>query len=120
MHQADLFLIFTAPMESAGIRYMISGSVASMVYGEPRFTNDVDIILALNIANVPTLTNSFPLSDFYCPPDEVIAVELRRAQRGHFNIIHHETGHKADIKSRSHTFNFWTPGPLYDRREFPS
>ena len=97
MHQADLFLIFTTPLESAGIRYMISGSVASMAYGEPRLTNDVDIILALDLSEIGELPDLFPLHDFYCPPEEVIAVEVRRTQRGHFNIIHHETGHKADV-----------------------
>ena len=68
-----------------------------MVYGEPRLTNDVDIIIALDVARTRALAEQFPLSDFYCPPDEIIAVEVRRPYRGHFNIIHHETGHKADI-----------------------
>lgn len=97
MPQADLFFVFTQPIESAGIRYMISGSVASIAYGEPRLTNDVDIILALDASDAGKLTDIFPLDAFYCPPEEVIVVEVRRARRGHFNIIHHETGHKADI-----------------------
>ena len=78
---------------------MVSGSVASMVYGEPRLTNDVDIIVALTTARAGDLEKLFPLSDFYCPPEEVIAVETCRPRRGHFNIIHHATGHKADIYS---------------------
>jgi hypothetical protein len=35
MPQADLFLLFTEPLERAGLSYMVSGSVASMAYGEP-------------------------------------------------------------------------------------
>jgi len=97
MQQADLFLLFTAPLDAAQIAYMVSGSVASMVYGEPRLTNDVDIIVALATPRAGDIEKLFPLSDFYCPPAEVIAVETRRPLRGHFNIIHHETGHKADI-----------------------
>ena len=97
MQQADLFLLFTAPLDSAGITYMVSGSVASIVYGEPRLTNDVDIVIALSVDRAGDIEKLFPLSDFYCPPAEVIAVETRRPRRGHFNIIHHETGHKADI-----------------------
>jgi hypothetical protein len=99
MHQADLFLLFTTPLESAGIPYMVSGSVASMVYGEPRLTNDVDIVIALDFRQVSVFQELFPLTDFYCPPDEVIAIEARRPHRGHFNIIHHATGHKADVYS---------------------
>jgi hypothetical protein len=97
MQQADLFLIFTAPLGAAQVAYMVSGSVASMVYGEPRLTNDVDIIVALAPARAGDIEKLFPLSDFYCPPAEVIAIETRRPRRGHFNIIHHETGYKADI-----------------------
>ncbi len=40
---------------------------------------------------------AFPLEEFYCPPDDVLAIEVRRGQRGHANLIHHETGFKADI-----------------------
>lgn len=40
---------------------------------------------------------AFPDEEFYCAPAEVIRVEARRSQRGHFNIIHHETGFKADV-----------------------
>lgn len=35
MPQADLFLLFTEPLERAGLSYMVSGPVASMAYGEP-------------------------------------------------------------------------------------
>ena len=97
MRQAELFLIFTSPLEEAAVPYMVSGSIASMVYGEPRLTNDVDIVLALDFDRVALLGKHFPLSDFYCPPDEVIALEIRRPRRGHFNLIHHDTGLKADI-----------------------
>lgn len=97
MHQVDLFLLFTGPLESAGILYMVSGSVASIAYGEPRMTNDIDIILDLNPMHAEVLPRFFPEKEYYCPPVEVIQVEIRRSQRGHFNIIHHETGHKADI-----------------------
>ena len=41
------FLLFTQRLHDAGMRYMISGSVAAIYYGEPRMTNDVDIILHL-------------------------------------------------------------------------
>jgi hypothetical protein len=97
MQQAELFLLFTAPLDAAQIAYMISGSVASMVYGEPRLTNDVDIVVALIASRAADIEKLFPLTDFYCPPTEVIAVETRRPRRGHFNLIHHGTGYKADI-----------------------
>ena len=39
----NLVVLFVAPLERAGIRYAITGSVAGSAYGEPRLTNDVDI-----------------------------------------------------------------------------
>lgn len=31
-------------LEGAGIPYFVTGAVAGIVYGEPRLTNDIDIV----------------------------------------------------------------------------
>ena len=93
----SLFAIFTSRLEAAGIPYMVTGSVASMVYGEPRLTHDVDLVVALDEGAIEALGALFPDEEFYCPPLEVVRVEARRALRGHFNIIEHATGFKADV-----------------------
>ncbi|MGH9815995.1 MAG: hypothetical protein ACRD6I_07960 [Candidatus Acidiferrales bacterium] len=97
MQEASRFLIFTRRLDALGIRYMIVGSVAAMIYGEPRLTNDVDLVVLLDQQQAARLPEMFPLSDFYCPPVEVIRQEMARARRGQFNIIHHDTGFKADF-----------------------
>jgi hypothetical protein len=97
MPEPKLFNIFAAKFNKLGIRYMVTGAVASIVYGEPRLTNDIDVVMDLTPAEVEPFFYSFPLERFYCPPSEVILVEIARSQRGHFNLIHHETGFKADI-----------------------
>ena len=76
---------------------MVSGSVASIVYGEPRLTNDIDLVVVLSAAHIQQLAVLFPLDRFYCPPPEVIAAEARRPRRGHLNLIHQDTGLKADL-----------------------
>ncbi len=35
----DLLSLFVDPLEHLGMDYMITGSVASMLYGEPRLTS---------------------------------------------------------------------------------
>ena len=97
MQAPEPFLLFTRVLNQLGIPYMISGSVAAIFYGEPRMTNDVDIIVLLKKSDLPNLASAFPLDAFYCPPEEVMSEEIARKNRGHFNIIHHETGFKADI-----------------------
>ncbi len=97
MPSPEPFLIFTRRLSSLGIRHMVSGSIAAIYYGEPRLTNDVDIIVVLGREQAAKLEGAFPADEFYCPPSEVIRLESAREQRGHFNLIHHETGFKADI-----------------------
>ena len=62
---------------------MISGSLASIFYGEPRLTMDVDIVVHLETAEANDLSEYFPAADFYVPPPEVMAAELARPTRGH-------------------------------------
>lgn len=45
MEQTDLYLLFTGPLDAGGIRYMATGSVASMVYGVPRLTEALATLL---------------------------------------------------------------------------
>ena len=97
MPEANLFLLCTRPLNALGVRYMVSGGVAVVVYGEPRLTHDVDLVVALDRDHIARLPEAFPPAEFYCPPPEVIAVEAARERRGHFNIIHHKTGFKADF-----------------------
>lgn len=97
MEQVELFLIFTRPLDRLQVPYMATGSVAAMLYGIPRFTHDLDIVLDLRNTPVGELERMFPDQSFYRPPSEVIRVERSRSQRGHFNIIHHDSGLKADV-----------------------
>lgn len=97
MSKPELSLLFIRPLNLAGIRYAVSGSVAAIIYGEPRLTHDVDLLVFLNDQSIKQLLELFPSSDFYVPPSEVIAAEVSRQQRGHFNIIHVNTGFKADF-----------------------
>lgn len=97
MLSPEPFLIFTRKLNELELRYMVSGSVAAIYYGEPRMTNDVDIIIFLKREDAPRFMQAFPEDEFYCPPLEVIQMEQAREQRGHFNLIHHDTGFKADI-----------------------
>lgn len=71
--------------------------MAGILYGEPRLTHDVDIVVALASRDVQRFIDAFPLDEFDCPPEDVLAIEVRRGQRGHCNLIHHDSGFKADI-----------------------
>jgi hypothetical protein len=108
MPEPELFLHLIRPLNRAGIRYVIGGSVAAIFYGEPRLTNDVDVVAFLNPSDARRLAEVFPSSEFYLPPLESILLEAAREQRGHFNIIHLDTNFKADMYLTGHDeLNAW-------------
>jgi hypothetical protein len=95
--EVEPFLHFVKPLTTMNCRFMVTGSIAAMLYGEPRLTNDVDLILFLPRHLIKILISRFPLDHYYCPPEEVIAIEAERSADGHFNLVHHSTGFKADV-----------------------
>ncbi len=97
MPEPELFLLFVRPLNRAGIRYVVSGSVAAIFYGEPRLTHDVDVVVFLNSNDIQKLIEVFPKADFYVPPLETMLAETAREHSGHFNLIHLDTGFKADL-----------------------
>lgn len=89
--------LFVSRLEAAGAPYMVTGATAAILYGQPRVTNDLDVVLRLDDAARPAFLAAFPETEFYVPPESVVRAEQARVQRGHFNLIHHESGYKADI-----------------------
>jgi hypothetical protein len=97
MGELDELSLFVARFEASGVPYMVTGATAAILYGQPRVTNDLDVVVSLDDAGRRDLLRVFPESEFYVPPESVILAEQARVQRGHFNIIHLESGYKADI-----------------------
>jgi hypothetical protein len=93
----DLIGLFVEPLEAIGTSYMITGGVASVIYGDPRFTRDVDVIMELLPAEITALVSAFDPAAFYIPPAEALEQEISRTSGGHFNVIHRETSLRADI-----------------------
>ena len=78
-------------MVASGAEWMIAGGVAAIVYGEPRLTQDIDVVAAIRAEDAARFAAQFPSTDFYCPPVEAIAEEARREAFGHFNLLHLES-----------------------------
>ena len=89
--------LFLEPLERLGLPYCVTGSVAASVYGEPRLTADIDVVLLLSPGDIPRLRAVFPETEYYVPPEETLLAEASRSARGAFNLIHHATVFKADI-----------------------
>lgn len=79
--------------DRAGIPYVVGGSFASSLHGEPRSTNDVDIVAQLDVAAAIRFVESLG-PEFYVDRDA--ATDAARAA-GSFNIIHIQSAVKIDI-----------------------
>ena len=76
MNDPSLISLFVRPLNLLRIPYMVTGGVASVVYGEPRFTRDIDLVIRLQARDSTRFTSAWSATDFYVPPVEVIQEEL--------------------------------------------
>ena len=113
MEQDDFLRYTLEKLDVLEIRYAIVGSFASGVYGEPRFTQDVDIIVDLQRQHIVELCSSFPGPDFYVSRE---AVAQAVADRRQFNVIHPASGNKIDFML-SVSDDPWKAQQLERRRE---
>jgi len=95
MNQKEFFERVLRVLEESKIPYMVTGSVGAILFGEPRLTNDMDVVVEMSTDAVSGLCRTFPPPDFYLPPAEVIRSEVDA--RRQFNLIHVGTGSEVDF-----------------------
>lgn len=83
----------TSVLEGLGVRYLIGGSLASSVHGEPRSTNDVDILVDFHTEHVEPFVKAIR-GDYYVSEP---AVRAAVKSGGHFNAIHMNAAVKVDL-----------------------
>lgn len=101
----DITLRVVEILDALGIPYVLGGSLASSLVGEPRATADVDMAIQLRPAQVPALVRAFE-REFYV--DEGAAREAVR-RNASFNIVHLDSVQKVDL--------FVLGDELLDRRQ---
>lgn len=85
------------PLRATGVPYMVTGGLAAIIYGDPRLTNDVDLVVRLTPQDAERLAAAYPAAEYYVPPIEVLREEASRDAHGHFNILHLESALRADV-----------------------
>lgn len=73
---------------------MLAGSFASSYHGDPRTTNDIDLVIAPSRRSLEEFVSSLDPDSYYVSA-EAAAEALRR--EGQFNVIMLESGWKADL-----------------------
>jgi hypothetical protein len=89
---AELLAEIVRALDAAGIPHMVAGSLASTHHGEPRTTQDIDLVIDPSEANLTTFTASLDRNRFYIG-DAHGALD----RRDQFNVIDVATGWKVDL-----------------------
>lgn len=84
-------------LEKSDIDYMIGGAVAVWPWGEPRSTQDINIVIQLGVDHINTLSKELEKVEIFLPPD--IIMENLYETRGDppINAIHGTSGYKAEM-----------------------
>ena len=107
MSQSDLLIEAVRALEEAGVGYLLSGSLASSLQGEPRATHDVDLVVEADPRMLDALARAFGADRYFF--DDVAARDALEHQ-GMFNLIDTRSGDKV---------NFWMlTGRPFDRSRF--
>jgi hypothetical protein len=108
MSQSELLKKVVNALDAAQVPYMLTGSYASSLQGEPRLTHDIDLVVALTPTAARWLLTAFPPPDFYL--DETAIAEAI-AHQSQFNLLDASAGDKVD---------FWIlTDEAFDRSRFP-
>ncbi|MBU0502535.1 MAG: hypothetical protein ABIH69_06845 [bacterium] len=89
----DIFLEILGILNKLKVPYMIGGSIASIAYGEPRLTLDMDVVVDLEPKQAKQLAGSLG-PEYYV---SLASIKKAIVNRGHFNIIQSEAGIKVDF-----------------------
>ncbi len=102
----ELAAILARHLDDLGIRYAIGGSVASAYHGEPRATDDLDIVIEAGEVQVRAFASRIA-SEFYVDAEDAVDAVRNGAS---FNVIHYATSTKVDV--------FVADGTAAVRRQF--
>jgi hypothetical protein len=83
-----------AILEPLNISYYVGGSLASSLLGEPRYSEDLDLIIAVSVAQSKSLIQALE-PQFYI--SEVAVEDALNDRCSSFNIIRLESGEKIDL-----------------------
>lgn len=96
MFPEQLLIKIAQILEGLDIPYMVTGGFAVAVWGRPRFTADIDIVIELAPKNIFQLTKALLAidKDVYVSQE---AMEDALERKGEFNFIHPASGLKVDF-----------------------
>jgi hypothetical protein len=95
VEQPDLLRFAIETLDRLQITYMVVGSIASSAYGDPRLTQDIDIVIDATPQEIERLCAAFPPAHFYVSMEAAVAAANRPGSQ--FNVLDPSSGTKIDF-----------------------
>lgn len=102
---SSVIVRFAGILDAAGIPYMLTGSFASGIHGQPRASHDIDFVIAPTLGSLNKLLEGLPPDDYYVSREAALDAYGReslfnvvdmayvpRARTGQANLKHHRSG----------------------------
>jgi len=83
--------------EAAGIEYPIGGAIAEWAWGEPRATQDLDLVVKIPIKSINKLSKELEKRDMLVPTEIILDAVVEDGADIPINAIHIHSGLKADL-----------------------
>jgi hypothetical protein len=94
MSAGELLARILPLLDAANIDHMIAGSFASTYHGEPRTTQDIDLVIDSSRSGIETFVASLDPEIYYCDLDAALDAHRRQGQ---FNLVDMRSGWKIDF-----------------------
>ncbi len=93
----DFVLLVIAALEAAGVEYLIGGAIAAWAWGEPRATQDVDMVVDIPVEAIGRLSRELESRGMLVPPEVILDAILEDRADLPISSIHMFSGFKADL-----------------------
>lgn len=84
-------------LNAAGVEYLIGGAIAEWAWGEPRATQDLDLVVKIPIKAINKLSKELEKRDMLLPAEIILDTILEERADIPINAIHAHSGLKADL-----------------------
>jgi len=84
-------------LNAAGVEYLIGGAIAEWAWGEPRATQDLDLVVNIPIKSVKKLSKELEKRDMLIPAEIILDNIVEDRADIPINAIHMYSGLKADL-----------------------
>ncbi len=84
-------------LDAAGVEYLIGGAIAEWAWGEPRATQDLDLVVKIPIKSINKLSKELEKRDMLVPAEIILDAVVEDRADIPINAVHMYSGLKADL-----------------------